>query len=119
MLKAYLAAPADSLRLAMPNRRGCWSHLHSNSWMHSHARKCHLFSRWGNEPPGLKPLLPGRCSARLKSCPSRAMPFPSRVPPGCNYSGDLVSQIFVRNSELPTQEEWVWEGHDFSRAARD
>jgi len=43
MLKAYLAAPADSLHLAMPNRRGCWSRFHSSSWMQSWGRKSHLF----------------------------------------------------------------------------
>jgi hypothetical protein len=55
---------------------------------------------------------------------TEVVPFPSHAIPESRPSllqllKDLVSQIFVGNSELPTQEEWVWEGHDFSRAARD
>ena len=67
---------------------------------------------------GTTEVVPFPSHAIPESCPSRATPFPESRPSLLQLLKDFVSQIFVGNSELPTQEEWVWEGHDFSRAVR-
>src|SRR5438046_2506615 len=91
MLKACLAAPADSLHLTMPNRRGCLSHFHSNSLMQSQGRKCHLFSSSKRTlPPDMHHRPRRRHKIRLANMVTLFLPS--------DNAANECNQLFVRST---------------------